>query len=74
MRDRTRDSRNAGLRESRIESDKGTEETMEKRNLGHSGLLVSLVGLGCNNFGQFIDLEASRKSDRQGHRAGHHSV
>ena len=34
---------------------------MEKRNLGHSGLLVSLVGLGCNNFGQFIDLEASRK-------------
>jgi aryl-alcohol dehydrogenase-like predicted oxidoreductase len=34
---------------------------MEKRNLGRSGLLVSLVGLGCNNFGQFIDLEASRK-------------
>jgi aryl-alcohol dehydrogenase-like predicted oxidoreductase len=34
---------------------------MEKRNLGKSGLLVSLVGLGCNNFGQFIDFEASRK-------------
>jgi aryl-alcohol dehydrogenase-like predicted oxidoreductase len=34
---------------------------MEKRNLGHSGLQVSLVGLGCNNFGQFIDLEASRR-------------
>ncbi len=25
------------------------------------GCLVSLVGLGCNNFGQFIDLEAARK-------------
>jgi len=34
---------------------------MEKRNLGKSGLLVSLVGLGCNNFGAFIDAEASRK-------------
>jgi len=34
---------------------------MQKRNLGKSGLLVSLVGLGCNNFGAFIDLEASRK-------------
>ncbi len=34
---------------------------MEKRNLGKSGLLVSLVGLGCNNFGTFIDLETSRK-------------
>ena len=34
---------------------------MEKRRLGNSGLLVSLVGLGCNNFGQFIDLDASRK-------------
>jgi len=33
---------------------------MEKRNLGKSGLLVSVVGLGCNNFGQFIDFEASR--------------
>ena len=34
---------------------------MEKRNLGKSGLLVSLVGLGCNNFGQFIDFDAARK-------------
>lgn len=34
---------------------------MEKRNLGNAGLFVSLVGLGCNNFGQFIDFEASRK-------------
>ncbi|BBK32447.1 aryl-alcohol dehydrogenase-like predicted oxidoreductase [Stella humosa] len=34
---------------------------MEIRNLGTSGLLVSVVGLGCNNFGGRIDLEASRK-------------
>ena len=34
---------------------------MDIRNLGGSGLRVSVVGLGCNNFGQRIDLEASRK-------------
>ena len=34
---------------------------MKLRNLGSSGLQVSLVGLGCNNFGGRIDLEASRK-------------
>jgi aryl-alcohol dehydrogenase-like predicted oxidoreductase len=34
---------------------------VKQRNLGSSGLLVSLVGLGCNNFGGRIDLEASRK-------------
>jgi aryl-alcohol dehydrogenase-like predicted oxidoreductase len=34
---------------------------VKQRNLGTSGLLVSLVGLGCNNFGGRIDLEASRK-------------
>jgi aryl-alcohol dehydrogenase-like predicted oxidoreductase len=34
---------------------------MELRNLGRSGLLVSTVGLGCNNFGGRIDLEATRK-------------
>ncbi|MGD0865971.1 MAG: aldo/keto reductase [Rhizomicrobium sp.] len=33
---------------------------METRNLGRSGLQVSLVGLGCNNFGM-LELEASRK-------------
>jgi aryl-alcohol dehydrogenase-like predicted oxidoreductase len=33
---------------------------MEERTLGRSGLRVSLVGLGCNNFGGRIDLEASR--------------
>src|SRR5947208_2545958 len=30
------------------------------RNLGRSGLRVSLVGVGCNNFGQRMDLENSR--------------
>jgi aryl-alcohol dehydrogenase-like predicted oxidoreductase len=34
---------------------------MHIRNLGGSGLRVSVVGLGCNNFGQRTDLEASRK-------------
>lgn len=34
---------------------------METRNLGGSGLRVSAVGLGCNNFGQRSDLETSRK-------------
>ncbi|MBR0694152.1 aldo/keto reductase [Bradyrhizobium lablabi] len=34
---------------------------MEIRNLGGSGLRVSAVGIGCNNFGQRTDLEASRK-------------
>jgi aryl-alcohol dehydrogenase-like predicted oxidoreductase len=34
---------------------------MKQRTLGRSGLQVSLVGLGCNNFGGRIDLEASRK-------------
>jgi aryl-alcohol dehydrogenase-like predicted oxidoreductase len=31
------------------------------RNLGRSGLRVSLVGLGCNNFGGRMDLESSRR-------------
>jgi aryl-alcohol dehydrogenase-like predicted oxidoreductase len=34
---------------------------MEHRKLGPSSLSVSLVGLGTNNFGGRIDLEASRK-------------
>src|SRR6476660_3609321 len=34
---------------------------MQIRNLGGSGLRVSAVGLGCNNFGQRTDLETSRK-------------
>src|SRR5690348_9159454 len=34
---------------------------MKLRKLGESGPEVSVVGLGCNNFGLRIDLEASRK-------------
>ncbi len=33
---------------------------MEVVALGHSGLRVSRVGLGCNNFGSRIDLDATR--------------
>jgi len=34
---------------------------MEIRNIGRSGLRVSAIGLGCNNFGQRIDFEATRR-------------
>jgi aryl-alcohol dehydrogenase-like predicted oxidoreductase len=33
---------------------------MEVRNLGRSGLRVSEIGLGCNNFGGRIDMSATR--------------
>jgi aryl-alcohol dehydrogenase-like predicted oxidoreductase len=33
---------------------------MRYRPLGDSGLLVSVVGLGCNNFGRRLDTDASR--------------
>jgi aryl-alcohol dehydrogenase-like predicted oxidoreductase len=33
---------------------------MEYRNLGKSGLIVSVLGLGCNNFGGRMDLDRSR--------------
>ncbi|HEX3952900.1 MAG TPA: aldo/keto reductase [Stellaceae bacterium] len=33
---------------------------MELRNLGRSGLIVSAVGLGCNNFGGRIDMAATQ--------------
>jgi aryl-alcohol dehydrogenase-like predicted oxidoreductase len=33
---------------------------MRYRNLGDSGLRVSVVGLGCNNFGGRLDLDATR--------------
>ena len=33
---------------------------MRFRRLGDSGLVVSVVGLGCNNFGRRIDLDATR--------------
>lgn len=62
---------------------------MEERNLGPSGLRVSVVGLGCNNFGAKLDVEASRKvvhaaldagvtlldtADMYGNRGGSESV
>jgi aryl-alcohol dehydrogenase-like predicted oxidoreductase len=34
---------------------------VEQRNLGKSGLRVSAVGLGCNNFGGRIDFAATRR-------------
>jgi aryl-alcohol dehydrogenase-like predicted oxidoreductase len=34
---------------------------MEIRNLGQSGLRVSTIGLGCNNFGGRLDQEGTRK-------------
>jgi aryl-alcohol dehydrogenase-like predicted oxidoreductase len=34
---------------------------LRTRPLGDSGLAVSIVGLGCNNFGRRIDLAATRK-------------
>lgn len=33
---------------------------MEYRRLGDSGLVVSVAGLGCNNFGRRLDLDGSR--------------
>src|SRR6201998_2374820 len=38
----------------------GEDHLVELRNLGKSGLRVSLVGLGCNNFGGRIDFNASK--------------
>jgi aryl-alcohol dehydrogenase-like predicted oxidoreductase len=38
----------------------GKEASVELRNLGKSGLRVSVVGLGCNNFGGRTDFAASK--------------
>ena len=34
---------------------------MRYRHLGNSGLLVSVVGLGCNNFGRRLDVSGTRR-------------
>lgn len=34
---------------------------MEQRNIGRSGLRASLLGIGCNNFGPRMDLEATKR-------------
>jgi aryl-alcohol dehydrogenase-like predicted oxidoreductase len=44
---------------------------VEKRNVGKSGLRVSAVGLGCNNFGWLIDADLS---ERIIHKALDHGV
>ena len=33
---------------------------MRYRSLGDSGLMVSVAGLGCNNFGRRVDLAGTR--------------
>jgi aryl-alcohol dehydrogenase-like predicted oxidoreductase len=37
------------------------DRRLQQRHLGKSGLRVSAIGLGCNNFGGRIDLEATRR-------------
>lgn len=37
-----------------------TSTTLSRRPLGHSGIEVSVVGLGCNNFGRRLDLDGTR--------------
>ena len=39
---------------------RGTDRGVELRNLGRSGLRVSAVGLGCNNFGSRVDRPGAR--------------
>ena len=34
---------------------------MEMRRLGNAGLQVSVVGLGCNNFGDRCDFDATKR-------------
>src|SRR5690606_29629736 len=41
------------------ESNARYREDMETRTLGHSGIVVSSLGVGCNAFGSRIDEEAS---------------
>jgi aryl-alcohol dehydrogenase-like predicted oxidoreductase len=47
-----------------------TVSEMRFRRLGDSGLAVSVVGLGCNNFGRRIDLDATRAVVRAALDAG----
>ena len=45
----------------RLARERQERRAVKERNLGRSGLRVSLVGLGCNNFGGRIDFEATKK-------------
>src|SRR5579862_2681100 len=40
---------------------RGGDDILEQRNLGKSGLRVSLIGLGCNNFAGRIDFAATQQ-------------
>jgi aryl-alcohol dehydrogenase-like predicted oxidoreductase len=40
--------------------DANSRKSVEERNLGRSGLRVSVAGLGCNNFAGRIDFEATK--------------
>src|SRR3954452_10868496 len=44
---------------------------MEFRNVGRSGLVTSVVGLGCNNFGMKLDKDASVEVVRAAVDAGY---
>ncbi len=43
---------------------------MEQRTVGRSGLKVSVVGLGCNNFGARVDVETAQATVHQALDAG----
>jgi aryl-alcohol dehydrogenase-like predicted oxidoreductase len=43
---------------------------MEYRRLGHSGLQVSVIGLGTNNFGPRLDYAAAERVSRQAVEVG----
>src|SRR5436305_1951239 len=41
-------------------ANRASSDAVQQRSLGNSGLRVSLIGLGCNNFGRRIDYAASQ--------------
>ena len=47
---------------------------MDFRRLGNSGLVVSVVGLGTNNFGMKLDMDAEPRGRARRARRGHHPV
>src|SRR4029077_4637345 len=48
------------VRSRRRNTASGEGRVMRYRALGNSGLIVSVVGLGCNNFGRRLDVAATR--------------